>query len=139
MKTIIAEDAATLDAASLVGDRLVASYLVDAKTEVRLYGLDGKPAGKVALPGIGTAMGFSGKPGDSETFFAFSSYNVPTSIFRFDSASRAVSTFAQPKVAFDPDRFAVEQRFYRSKDGTRVPIFLFHRKDRPLNRASPTL
>ena len=139
MTTIVGEDQATLDFASIVGDRLIAAYLVDAKTEVRTYALDGKALGTVGLPGIGAASGFAGEPGDPETFFAFTSYNVPTTIFRYDSASGAVTPFAQPKVAFNPSDFVVEQRFYTSKDGTRIPMFLVHRKDRPLTTASPTL
>jgi prolyl oligopeptidase len=123
----------------MVGDRLIASYLVDAKTEVRTYRRDGTMTGTVALPGIGTASGFAGDGSDSETFYAFSSFNRPTTIYRYDSATSATSLFAEPKVAFDPADFAVEQRFYRSKDGTRVPLFLVHRKDRPLDRPAPTL
>jgi len=139
LEEVVAESEATLDGASIVGDRLIASYLVDAKTEVRTFALDGEPLGTVALPGIGTAVGFAGEPGDSETFFAFTSYNVPTTIFRYDSATGEASVFARPKVAFDPGAFAVEQRFYTSKDGTRIPIFLVHRKDRPLSTPAPTL
>jgi prolyl oligopeptidase len=139
LKEIVAEDKATLDQASIVGDRLIASYLVDAKTEVRTFTREGARTSTVALPGIGTASGFAGDGSDSETFYAFSSFNRPTTIYRYDSATGATSTFAEPKVAFDPAAFAVEQRFYRSKDGARVPLFLVHRKDRPLDRASPTL
>ena len=139
MKTLVPEDRATLDSASIVGDRLIASYLVDAKSEVRLHTLDGGAAGRVELPGIGSANGFGGEPGDPETFFSFTSYNVPTTIYRYDSASGVLSVFAQPKVAFDPAAFAVEQRFFRSKDGTRIPIFLVHRRDRPLATPAPTL
>ena len=139
MRTVVPEDAATLDSASIVGDRLIAAYLVDARTEVRTFTLDGKGLGKVGLPGIGTATGFAGEPGESETFFAFTSYNYPTTIFRYDSATAAVAPFAQPKVAFNPADFVVEQRFYPSKDGTRIPLFLVHRKDRPLTKPAPTL
>jgi prolyl oligopeptidase len=139
LKEIVAEDEATLDQASIVGDRLIASYLVDAKTEVRTFTRDGTKTGTIVLPGIGTASGFAGDGSDSETFYAFSSFNRPTTIYRYDSATGATGTFAEPKVAFDPAAFAVEQRFYRSKDGTRVPMFLVHRKDRPLDRAAPTL
>jgi prolyl oligopeptidase len=139
LREIVAEDKATLDGASIVGDRLIASYLVDAKTEVRTFDLDGKPKGIVALPGIGTAAGFGGDPGDSETFFAFTSFNYPTTIFRYDSATGESSVFAQPKLAIDPGSIAVEQRFYASRDGMRIPIFLVHRKDRPLTTPSPTL
>jgi prolyl oligopeptidase len=139
MKIVVPQDAATLDFASIVGERLIASYLVDAKSEVRTYTLDGKPLRSVDLPGIGSAMGFAGDPDDAETFFAFTSYNYPTTIFRYDSTDSAVTPFAQPKVAFDPADFLVEQRFYHSKDGTRIPMFLVHRKDRPLTRPAPTL
>jgi len=122
--TIVPEDAATLADASIVGDALIATYLVDAKSEVRRFGLDGTPAGTIALPGIGTASGFQGKPGDPETFFSFTSYATPTTIYRYDAGTGAVSTWARPEVAFDPADFTVEQRFYASKDGTRVPMFL---------------
>lgn len=126
--TIVAEDAATLDSASIVGGTIFASYLVDAKTEVRRFGLDGKPQGKIALPGIGTAAGFAGKPEDTETFFSFSSYATPATVYRYDVKSGQVTPWASPKVAFNPDDFTVEQRFYTSKDGTRVPMFLVRKK-----------
>jgi prolyl oligopeptidase len=126
--TIVAEDAATLDSASIVGGTIFASYLVDAKTEVRRFGLDGKPQGKIALPGIGTAAGFAGKPEDTETFFSFSSYATPATVYRYDVKSGQVTPWASPKVAFSPDDFTVEQRFYASKDGTRVPMFLVRKK-----------
>lgn len=126
--TLVAEDAATLDGASIVGGTLFASYLVDAKTEVRRFALDGKPLGKIALPGIGTASGFAGKPEDTETFFSFSSYATPATVYRYDVKSGQVTPWASPKVAFNPDDFTVEQRFYASKDGTRVPMFVVRKK-----------
>ncbi|MFN3943375.1 MAG: prolyl oligopeptidase family serine peptidase [Allosphingosinicella sp.] len=138
-RELVAEDAATLDTASIVGDTLIASYLVDAKTEVRTFALDGRRLGTVTLPGIGTASGFTGKRGDNETFYAFTSFNRPTAIYRFDAASGATQAWAEPRVAFDPDAFTVSQRFYTSKDGTRVPMFLVHRKDLDLSKPQPTL
>jgi prolyl oligopeptidase len=139
VKQLVAEDEATLNGASIVGNQLIASYLVDAKTEVRTFTLDGKPTGKVALPGIGTAGGFSGDASDSETFFAFASYNMPTTIYRYDSRTGQTSVWAQPRVAFAPEDFTVEQRFYRSKDGTRIPMFLVRRKDLDMSKRHPTL
>jgi prolyl oligopeptidase len=138
-REIVAEDAATLGDASIVGRQLIASYLVDAKTEVRTFDLTGKRTGVVKLPGIGTAGGFSGDADDPETFYAFSSFNMPTTIYRYDSASGQTSVFAQPKVAFSPDDFVVSQRFYRSKDGTRVPMFVVHKKGLDTRRPQPTL
>jgi prolyl oligopeptidase len=134
---IIAEDAATLDGISIVGDTLIGSYLVDAKTEVRRYSLDGKLKGKIALPGIGTAGGFSGKAGDPETFFSFTSFATPTAIYRYDAATGQATPWAQPKVAFDPAAYDVTQRFYTSKDGTKVPMFLVKKKG--VTGPAPTL
>ena len=127
-RTVIAQDSATLDGVSLIGGRLVASYLVDAKTEVRVHDLDGKLVRKVALPGIGTAAGFGGKSSDAETFFAFTSFNRPTTIYRYDVASGDAREWQAPKLAFNPDDYGVEQRFYASKDGTRVPMFIVRKK-----------
>jgi len=126
--TLVAEDKATLDNASIVGGTLIASYLVDAKTEVRRYALDGKPLGTLTLPGIGTATGFEGKANDFETFFAFTSFAWPTTIYRYDARTGATSVWEKPEAAFAPDAFSVEQRFYASKDGTRVPMFLVRKK-----------
>jgi prolyl oligopeptidase len=125
---LVPEDQATLGGASIVGDKIVASYLVDAKTEVRTFDMAGKRLGTVTLPGIGTAVGFSGDASDSETFFSFASFNSPGAIYRYDSKTNATSVFAQPKLSFDPAHYEVAQRFYTSKDGTRVPLFLVHKK-----------
>ena len=95
-RTIVAEDDATLEGASLVGGRLIASYLADAKTEVRVHAPDGALVRKVALPGIGTASGFSGTFEDPETFFAFTSFNRPTTIYRYDAATGRASAWAAP-------------------------------------------
>ncbi len=136
-RAVVPEDAATLEGAGLVGGKLAASYLADAKTEVRMYDLDGRLARKVELPGIGTAAGFSGEFDDPETFFAFASFNRPTTIYRYDAATGQASEWATPKLAFNPDDYRVEQRFYPSKDGTRVPMFIVRRKD--VSGPSPTL
>jgi len=139
LNEVVPEDAATLDSASIVGEQIVCAYLVDARTEVRTFDLAGRRVGTVALPGIGYATGFDGDENDPETFFAFTSFNYPTTIYRFDSATGGTSVFAEPKVKFDPADFLVEQRFYTSKDGTRIPMFLVHNKDHPLTSSAPTL
>ncbi len=136
-RTIVAQDQATLQDANLVGGRLVASYLADAKTEVRVHTLEGALVRKVELPGIGTAAGFSGDFEDSETFFAFTSFNRPTSIYRYDLAAGQQRVWEAPKLAFNPEDYSVEQRFYTSKDGTRVPMFIVKRKD--VTGPAPTL
>jgi prolyl oligopeptidase len=136
-RDLIAEDQAVLQSANIVGGTIVASYLVDAKTEVRRHALDGRPLGTVDLPGIGTAAGFGGDQDDGETFFAFTSFATPTTIYRYDVKSGQATPWAEPKVAFDPADYVVEQRFYASKDGTRVPMFVVRRKD--VTGPAPTL
>jgi prolyl oligopeptidase len=136
---LVPEDRATLTSASLVGERLIGEYLVDARSEVRTFGLDGRRAGAVALPGIGSVGGFNGDSRSSETFYSFTSFDRPAAIYRYDSATGAVSPFAEPRLALDPARYEVRQVFYRSKDGTRVPMFLVHRRDLDMRRPQPTL
>ncbi|MAK98727.1 MAG: S9 family peptidase [Citromicrobium sp.] len=126
--TVIPASEQTLDGVSLVGGKLIASYLVDAKSKIEVFGLDGTPQGEVELPGIGSAGGFGGEPDETETFYAFSSYNRPSTIYRYDVATGESTVWAQPEVSFDPDDFVVEQKFYTSKDGTRVPMFLVRSK-----------
>ncbi|RST32134.1 S9 family peptidase [Sphingomonas ginkgonis] len=127
-RDLIGQQEATLDSASLVGDALVASYLKDAKTEVRVHGLDGRLRRTIALPGIGSASGFDGDLGNSETFFAFTSFNRPTTIYRYDVGSGQATAWATPKLNFNPDAYTVEQKFYASKDGTKVPMFIVRKK-----------
>jgi len=135
---LVAQDAATLEGASIVGQRLIAEYLVDAKSEVRVFGLDGQRAGQVALPGIGSVGGLNGDQSSSETFYSFSSYNRPATILRYDSATGQSSIFAQPNLHFDPADYEVSQVFFNSRDGTRVPMFLVRRRGLPAG-PRPTL
>ncbi|GAA4033584.1 prolyl oligopeptidase family serine peptidase [Sphingomonas rosea] len=126
--TIVAEQPETLSGSSLVGGKLILSYLKDAATAVRVHSLAGALERSIELPGIGTAAGFSGDLDDSETFFAFTSFNRPTTIYRYDVRSNASTAWFEPKLLFNPDDFTVEQRFFASKDGTRVPMFIVRKK-----------
>ena len=125
---VVPQSGDTLVGASLVGDRLILAYLGDAKTEAQLFELDGRAVGPINLPDIGTGAGFGGRVGDPETFFSFSSFATPSTIYRFNTATRAMEVFIKPKLAFDPDDYVVDQKFYRSKDGTEVPMFVVRRK-----------
>ena len=136
---VIAEDKATLQGAAIVGGKLLVEYLVDARSEVRVHGLDGAMVRTVALPGIGSVGGFGGKADDRETFFSFASFNTPSAIYRYDIATGKATPFALPKVAFDPADYVVEQRFYPSKDGTKIPLFVVHRKGLDLAKGAPTM
>ena len=137
---IVPQRAETLERAQIVGSRIILSYLKDAASTAELVSLDGKPVQRIALNAIGTASGFVGEPGDPETFYSFTSFNQPSTIYRYDAASGKSALFAQPKLTFDPGNYVIEQRFYASKDGTKIPLFLVRRKDvAAANRPVPTL
>ena len=136
-KPVVPETANTLVGASLVGQRLIVAYLGDAKSEARRFELTGKDMGAVALPGIGTAAGFGGKTGDSETFYTFTSFATPATVYRYDTATGKSAPFFQPKLAFDPAQYRTDQVFYASKDGTKIPMFVVRRRD--VTGPAPTL
>ena len=137
---IVRERAETLERAQIVGNRLILSYLKDAASTAELVSLDGRPVQHIALNAIGTASGFTGEPGDPETFYSFTSFNQPSTILRYDTASGKSTLFARPKLTFDPANYVIEQRFYPSKDGTKIPLFLVRRKDVAVaNKPVPTL
>ena len=136
---LVGERAATLVGASRVGNRIILSYLGDAKSQAEMIALDGKKVAEINLADIGSASGFGGKSADPETFYAFSSYARPTTIYRLDTATGKTEIFAEPKLTFKPDDFTVEQRFYKSKDGTEVPMFLVMKKGVDRSKGSPTI
>jgi prolyl oligopeptidase len=137
---VVPEAAETIGGASIVGDTLFVSYLKHASALVRRFGLAGEERGQVQLPGVGSVGGFTGRPGDGETFYSFASFNRPATIYRLDLATGVSGVFAEAKIAFEPDAVAVEQRFFSSKDGTRVPMFIVRRRDiAEAGRAAPTL
>ncbi len=127
-KEIVAQSDEAMDSADYVGGRFVCSYLKDAKTQVRVFDRAGKKVGEVPFPGIGTATGFGGKPNDPETFYSFTGFTRPTTIYRYDVATGENKLVFQPKVDFNPDDYTTEQVFYTSKDGTKVPMFLTYKK-----------
>jgi prolyl oligopeptidase len=125
--------------ATIVGDQLFVEYMVDAKSAIKVHGLDGKHLRDVALPGIGSAGGFGGERDDRETFFSFTSYTQPAGIYRYDLASGAVTPWKLPTLDFDGAAYETTQVFYPSKDGTKVPMFLTHKKGLALDGDNPTL
>ncbi len=139
VQPIIAQTEDTLVGASLIGKRLVVAYLGDAKSEAELFELSGQRVGVVPLPGIGTAAGFGGKTGDSESFFTFNGFTQPSTVYRYDSATNTIQPFFQPKLAFDPAQFDTDQVFYPSKDGTKIPMFIVRKKGLPAGPQSTLL
>jgi prolyl oligopeptidase len=138
-KTVVPQGADKLDSANVVNDSFILNYLKDARTEVRVHALDGKLLRTIDLPGIGTAAGLGGKRTDKETFYAYTGFTSPTTIYRYDPVAGKSSVFREPKVDFDPSRYETKQVFYNSQDGTRVPMFLTYKKGIKLDGQNPTL
>lgn len=138
-REIIPQVNETIADASLVGNFMIVSYLKDAYTQTKVYDLSGKFIREVKYPTIGTASGFYGRRNDTETFYTFTSFAVPPTIYRYNLATGVSEVFRQPSVKFDPKEIEVKQVFYRSKDGTRVPMFIVHKKGIRLDGNNPTL
>ncbi|MCA9265499.1 MAG: S9 family peptidase [Planctomycetales bacterium] len=138
-REIISPRDETLRAVSFVNHQLIAQYLKDAKSEVQISDVAGKMVRAVELPGIGSAGGFGGRQEDTETFYTFSSFATPPSIYHYDLTTGTSKLFRQSQIDFNPDDYEVRQVFYKSKDGTRIPMFLAHRKGLKLDGSNPTL
>ncbi len=138
-RQVIPEAKETITGVSLVGNRFIVSYLKDAHSQVKIFSLDGKFEYELALPGMGSVSGFTGKKTDSETFFMFTSFTTPGTIYRLDLESKKVSIFKKPSVKFNPEDYETRQVFYKSKDGTTVPMFITARKGLKLSGKNPTL
>jgi prolyl oligopeptidase len=138
-REIVAETGDPLDGAAFFGDRIVATYLRDAHARVVVYGLDGRAESEVALPGLGSVAGFSGKRTARETFYSYTSYTEPTSIYRYDVTSGLSARVFAPQIRFDASAFTSEQMFYTSKDGTRVPMIVTAKKGTPRDGSAPTI
>ncbi|MGI8408411.1 MAG: prolyl oligopeptidase family serine peptidase [Pyrinomonadaceae bacterium] len=136
---IVPEAAETLNGIQFINNQLVLNYMKDAYTQIKIVDTKGKFVRDVKLPGIGSAGGFGGKRNDTETFYTYSSYNAPPTIYRYDMKTGKSEVFRQAKVKFTPADFDVKQVFYNSKDGTRVPMFIVHKKGIKLDGTNPTL
>ena len=127
-KTLIAERDDKLDWASLIGGGILVGWLHKARDKVTFHEKSGEQVREIELPTIGSAGGFSGEPDDTETFYTFTSFTYPSSVFALDLTTGKSTLFRQPKVDFDPSEYVTEQVTYKSKDGTEVPMFLVHKK-----------
>jgi prolyl oligopeptidase len=129
----------TLEGVQAVGGRFAALYLRDAHSIVRIHEIDGRLWTEVTLPGLGTVGGFAGRMDDPETYYSYSSFTTPATIYRYDVRTGVGAVFKAPAVSFDPDGYESHLVFYPSKDGTRVPMFLTYRRGLVLNGDNPTL
>jgi prolyl oligopeptidase len=136
---VIPEKEEVLRGASLIGGRIAASYMQDATSRAYLYNYTGSLLDEVNLPGIGTMSGFSGKKEDNTAFYTFTSFTFPSTIFKFDVAANESEVYRASEIDFDTDAYETKQVFYTSKDGTRIPMFITHKKGLKLNGKNPTL
>ena len=134
---LIAENNMVMSATT-AGMRIFAFYLEDAKTKVVQYNRDGSKERDIELPGIGTATGFGGLEDDSEVYYSFTSFTSPNSIYKYSIKEGASVLYERPDIDFDPDNFETKQVFYTSKDGTKIPMFIVHKKGLELNGKNPT-
>ncbi len=138
-REIIPQTAETLEGVGLLNNQFVASYLKDAHTQVKIFDLEGSLVREVELPGVGSAGGFGGKRDDTDTFYSFTSYTQPNSIYRYNMQTGESSLFRQPSLDFSPDDYETRQIFYSSKDGTQIPMFISHKKGLKLDGQNPTI
>jgi prolyl oligopeptidase len=138
-KEIIPQAEATLQQVNIVGNLFVAEYLKDVKPQVKIFAMDGRFVREVQFPGIGSAAGFGGRRTDTETFYSFSSFATPPSIYRYDMITGQSRLIRRSEVRFNTEDYEVKQVFYNSKDGTRVPMFISHKKGLKLDGSNPTL
>ncbi|MFN9325674.1 MAG: prolyl oligopeptidase family serine peptidase, partial [Flavobacteriales bacterium] len=138
-KDIIPQKKELLQSVSTGGGNLFAEYLKDATSRFYRYKLDGTGEQEIQLPDLGSAGGFGGKRNDTFSFYSFTSFTDPGTIYKYDYDTGASEVFYRPELKFDPSQFVTEQVFYPSKDGTKVPMFIVHRKDVKPNGQNPTL
>ncbi len=137
-REVIAQAPDVIEGSQIVHHTFVIRYLHDAYSQLHLVALDGKPAGNVPLPALGSVVQVTGEPNDTEMFYAFTSFLYPTTIFRHDFATGRSTVFKAPEIALDPTKYETVQVFYHSKDGTRVPLFLTYKKGLKQDGTNPT-
>ncbi|MBM3404959.1 MAG: S9 family peptidase [Bacteroidetes bacterium] len=138
-KDILPEQADVLETVTIAGGKIIAEYQKDASSRAYIYDFDGKPDHELTLPGIGSLSGFSCKQEDTLAFYSFTSFIYPNTIFKYDIAKNASEIYFTPEIEFQPDQYEVKQVFYNSKDGTKIPMFIVHKKDIKMNGKNPTL
>jgi len=137
-KILVPETKETLQGVTVVDHKFIANYLKDAYTQVKIFDTTGRFVREVEFPTIGSAEGFGGEPEDRETFYSFTSFTTPATIYRYDMQTGKSTVFRQPQVDFNPANFETKQVFYASKDGTKVPMFITYKKGLKLDGNNPT-
>lgn len=137
-KDLVPEKEDVLTGVSFAGGKMFLNYLKDAATRIYQYDVKGNPEKEIYLPAIGSANGFEGKKEDTVVFYSFTSFTYPTTIYMYNIKTGKSEVFRQPEVDFNPEDYETRQVFYESKDGTRIPMFVVHRKDIKLDGNTPT-
>jgi prolyl oligopeptidase len=137
-KDIIPEAEEPIQSVNTAGRKIFVNYLKDAKTQIRQFDNKGNFEREIELPSIGSAGGLGGRWEDSDVYYSFTSFTYPPTIFKYNISTGRSTEYARPKVQFNPDEFETKQVFYTSKDGTRVPMFIVHKKGLALNGKNPT-
>lgn len=138
-ETVIAEQKDVLESVSTAGEKFVVQYMRDASNRLFLYDYNGKLYKMIALPTLGTVTSANGEKGNNTLFFGFTSFTYPTTIYKFDIAQGTEQEYYRPDIDFDGSKYEVKQVFYTSKDGTKIPMFIVHKKGLKLNGNNPTL
>ena len=138
-QVLIPESDDALRSASIAGDKLFASYLHDASSSVKVFDLNGKQSGTLELPGIGTTSDISGDKDETTAFYSFSSFTRPTTIYKLNTETFESTVYEEPKIDFDTENYVTVQEWYTSKDGTRIPMFITHKKGLAYDGKRPTM
>ncbi len=135
---IVPQSVDTLRNVSIINNQFVASYLQDAHSQIKIFDLSGLLVRQVELPGIGSVGGFDGKRNERETFYSFTSFTTPTTIYRYNMVTGKSQVLRSPQVDFNPADYETRQVFYQSKDGTKIPMFITAKKGIKLDENNPT-
>lgn len=139
IKDIVPESENVMESISYVGGKLFASYLKDAHSQIKIFEIGGKSIGEVELPTVGSCSGIYGKPTDSIAYFSFTSFTFPTVVYKYDVKENSYTEYFKPSIDFDFANYDTKQVFFTSKDGTKVPMFIVHKKGIAMDGANPTL
>lgn len=138
-KTILEQQEEVLQGITLIGGKIVAEYMKDACSKAFIYDMEGKKLDDLKLPGIGTLGGLNGHKDDNIAFYGYTSFTFPSTIYKYDIQKNESSVYRDPQVDFDASLYETKQIFYESKDGTKIPMFIVHKKGLEMNGKNPTL
>ena len=136
---VIPEKKDVMESIVMIAGKMAVNFMTDAHSRTEVYSYDGKLDHEIALPGIGTVSAFSGKKEENVAYYSYTSFNTPGEIYKYDFTTKKSTLHFRPEVKFNPDDFEVNQKFYASKDGTKVPMFIVHKKGLKLDGQNPTL